>query len=110
MGLELFLEHIIKPPIKDHVIDAILSQVQHERDGYAIHRSTVKGCTDIFLTLESDKAGTTVYKRDFEPIFLTKSEAFYCKEGKELVDSLDSPEFLRVVSHIFVYLFLPDFQ
>jgi len=110
MGLELFLEHIIKPPMKDHIIDAILNQVQHERDGYAIHRSTVKGCIDIFLTLESDKERTTVYKRDFEPTFLNKSEVFYSKEGKELVSSLDSPEFLRVVSPIFVYLSFPDFQ
>lgn len=111
MGLELFLEHIIKPPIKDHIIDAILSQVQHERDGQVIHRSTVKGCTDVFLTLERDKAGTTVYKCDFEPTFLKKSETFYFKEGKELVASLDTPEFLRVVSPIFVInAFLTSFR
>ena len=111
MGLELFLEHIIKPPIKDHIIDAILSQVQHERDGQVIHRSTVKGCTDVFLTLERDKAGTTVYKCDFEPTFLKKSETFYFKEGKELVASLDTPEFLRVVSSIFVInAFLTSFR
>ncbi|KIM39866.1 hypothetical protein M413DRAFT_19621 [Hebeloma cylindrosporum] len=101
MGLELFLEHIIKPPIKDHIIDAILSQVQHERDGQVIHRSTVKACTDVFLTLERDKAGTTVYKCDFEPIFLKKSETFFSKEGKELVASLNTPEFLRVVEERF---------
>jgi cullin 3 len=109
MGLELFLEHIIKPPIKDHIIDAILSQVQHERDGYVIHRSTVKGCIDMFLTLEIDKADTNVYKRDFEPTFLKKSEAFYFKEGNELVALLDPPGFLRVVSYIFAFLPLPDF-
>ena len=111
MGLDLFLEHIIKPPIKDHIIDAILSQVQHERDGQVIHRSTVKGCTDVFLTLERDKAGATVYKCDFEPTFLKKSEIFYSKEGKELVALLDTPEFLRVVSLVFVTdAFLTSFR
>ncbi|KAF8968105.1 Cullin-domain-containing protein [Flammula alnicola] len=72
MGLELFLNHIIKPPIRDHLVSAILNQVRHERDGDVIGRSTVKGCVDVFLSLEVDRDGTTVYKRDLEPVFLAE--------------------------------------
>ncbi|KAF8910649.1 ubiquitin ligase SCF complex subunit Cullin [Gymnopilus junonius] len=97
MGLELFLNHIVdKPSIKSQVVSAILSQVQHERDGYVINRSAMKECVDIFLGLEVSK-GTTVYKHDLEPIFLEKSEVFYQKEGEHLATSCDTPEFLRLV-------------
>lgn len=99
MSLELFLNHIInKPSIKTQVVTAILNQVQHERDGYVINRSAVKECVDVFLSLEASK-GTTVYKRDLEPVLLEKSEAFYQKEGEHLATSCDTPEFLRLVSH-----------
>ncbi|KAF9477929.1 Cullin-domain-containing protein [Pholiota conissans] len=101
MGLQLFLDHIIKPPIKDHLVSAILSQVRHERDGESIHRSTVKGCVDVFLSLEVDRDGTTVYKRDLEPVFLSESQDFYEKEGKRLLHSCDGPEFLRLAEERF---------
>ncbi|KAF8183923.1 Cullin, partial [Pholiota molesta] len=78
LGLQLFLDHIIKPPIKDHLVRAILNQVRHERDGDSIHRSTVKGCIDVFLSLEAERDGTT-------------SQEFYEKEGGHLVNSCDGP-------------------
>ena len=95
MGLTLFYKHIIKPPIKDHIITAILNQVEHERNGYGINRSAVKGCAEVFLSLKSDDV--TVYKRDLEPRLFQESEVFYEKKGKELVNSYDAPEILRRV-------------
>lgn len=95
MGLTLFYKHIIKSPIKDHIVTAILNQVRHERNGYGINRSAVKGCVEVFLRLNFDDA--TVYKHDLEPRLLQESEAFYKKEGQELVNSCDAPEFLRRV-------------
>ena len=100
MGLQLFLSHIICTSIKEHLVSAILNQVRHERDGDVIHRSTVKGCVDVLLSLEVDRDGTTVYKRDLEPVFLQESEEFYEREGERLVNSCDAPEFLRRVSLI----------
>ena len=95
MGLTLFYKHIIKPPIKDHLVTAILNQVGHERNGYGINRSAVKGCVEVLLCLHSNDV--TVYKRDLEPKFLQESEAFYEKEGQDLANSCDAPEFLRRV-------------
>lgn len=95
MGLTLFFKHIIKSPIKDHVITAVLNQVRHERNGYGISCSAVKGCVEVLLCLSSDDV--TVYKRDLEPKLLQESEVFYEKEGRDLVNSCDAPEFLRRV-------------
>jgi cullin 3 len=99
-GLNLFQKHIIRPPIQQHLVDSILNQIQFERNGYSINRSSVKGCVDVFSSLEVDGASKTVYKRDLEPVFLKESEAFYQKEGLQLIDSCDAPEFLRRVRHI----------
>ncbi|KAJ2917406.1 hypothetical protein MD484_g3007, partial [Candolleomyces efflorescens] len=83
-GVELFLSHIVKSPLKDHLVDAILKQVHCERDGYPINRSAVKGCVDVFLWLETDQG--TVYKRELEPLFLKESEAFYKNEASKLLN------------------------
>ena len=95
MGLTLFYKHIIKPPIKDHLLTAILNQVGHERNGFGINRSAVKGCVEVLLCLKSEDV--SVYKRDLEPRLLQESEVFYEKEGLDLVNSCDAPEFLRRV-------------
>ena len=91
----LFNKHIIKAPIKDHLLTAILNQVGHERNGYGINRSAVKGCVEVLLLLKSEDV--SVYKRDLEPRLLQESEVFYEKEGQDLVNSCDAPEFLRRV-------------
>ncbi|RDB26053.1 Cullin-3 [Hypsizygus marmoreus] len=100
-GLHLFLKHIIRPPIQQHIVSAVLNQIQFERDGYSINRFPVKGCVDVLLSLDIDDAGVTVYKRDLEPAFLRESEAFYKAEGVKLLESCDAPEFLRRVESRF---------
>lgn len=98
-GLSLFLKHIIRPPIRDHVIAAILKQIQFERDGYSINQSSVKGCVEVLRNLWVDDANNiTVYQHYLEPTFLRESEAFYKTEGLKLLDSCDAPEFLARVS------------
>ncbi|KAH9949907.1 Cullin-domain-containing protein [Amylocystis lapponica] len=100
-GFLLFLKHIIRPPIEDHIISAILTQIQTERDGYVINRSAVKGCVDVFLQLYDEHEDITVYKRDIEPAVLKESEAFYKKEGEHLLETCDAREYLsRVESRL----------
>ncbi len=68
----------------------------------------MKGCVDVLLSLEVDRDGTTVYKRDLEPVFLQESQEFYEREGERLVNSCDAPEFLRRVSLISFYANFSD--
>lgn len=97
-GLNLFLKHIIRPPIKDHLVTAILNQIQFERDGYVVNRSAIKGCVDVFITLE-DANGLSVYKRDVEPSVLRESQTFYELEGQKLLESCNASEYLRRVCY-----------
>ncbi|THH15832.1 hypothetical protein EW146_g4703 [Bondarzewia mesenterica] len=96
-GRHLFLTHIIRPPIKDHVTAAILSLLRIEREGYTINRSAATGCVDVLLQLTVATDGTTVYKRDLEPAILRESEAFYKAEGERLLETCAAPEYLRRV-------------
>ena len=99
-GLLLFIKHIIRNPIEGHVISAILTLIQTERDGYTINRSSVKGCVDVFLQLQdlSTREVLSIYRRDIEPVVLKESEVFYKKEGDRLLETCDAPEYLRRVS------------
>ena len=100
-GLDLFLKHIIRPPINKQVVSAILTQIRVERDGNMINCSAVKGCVDVFLSLHSLPDGPPVYKTMLEPEILRESELFYSAEGQSLVDDCDTPEYLRRVRHLY---------
>jgi Cullin family len=99
-GLDLFLKHIIRPPIDKHLVSAILTQIQVERDGHVINRSAVKGCVDVFLGLHAEPDGPSVYKQELEPAILQESQLFYQNEGRRLLVSCDAPEYLRRVSKL----------
>ncbi|CCM00091.1 uncharacterized protein FIBRA_02118 [Fibroporia radiculosa] len=94
-GLFLFVKHILRPPIQDHMTSAILTQIHTERDGYVINRSAVKGCVDVLLQLFDEDDNISVYKRDLEPAVLKESEIFYKKEGVSLIETCDASDYLR---------------
>jgi hypothetical protein len=100
VGLTLFLTHIIRSPrhpIHTHLIATLLSQVQLERDGETITRSTVRECVDVLLRLTDDRDGKNVYLSDFEPEFLRRSGEFYRLEASEMLESGDAGLYLRNV-------------
>jgi cullin 3 len=106
VGLTLFLSTIIrssKHPIHTHLIATLLSQVQLERDGEVIQRSTVRECVDILLRLvpsherEGGIVGQSVYLSDFEPEFLRRSGEFYEREAGEMLERGDASQYLRNV-------------
>ncbi len=99
MGLRLFVELIFRPPIKDHLINAILNQIEYERDGYDINRSAVKGSVDVFISLHNQIGGPTIYKEDLEPAILKESRSFYESTGHKLLSTCDAPDYLRRVWH-----------
>lgn len=103
VGLTLFLQHIIRStshPIHTHLIATLLSQVQLERDGETITRSTVRECVDILLRLTAPEreGGENVYLTDFEPEFLRRSAEFYKLEAVEMLETGDASQYLRNVS------------
>ena len=96
-GMTIFRDHVFKSPIKEHIIDAILTQIEIERDDHTINRSAVKSCVDVFLQLHIGDGSETVYKNVLEPEILEASKKYYFAEGERLVSACDAPEFLRRV-------------
>ncbi|KIY72339.1 Cullin-domain-containing protein [Cylindrobasidium torrendii FP15055 ss-10] len=97
MGLALFVQLVFRPHIKEHLVAAILNQIEYEREGYDINRSAVKGCVDVFISLHNTGSRQTIYKDDLEPSILAASREFYSKRGNTLISSCDAPEYLRRV-------------
>jgi cullin 3 len=102
-GLTIFLNTIIRStthPIREHLLSAILSQIQLDRNGETIQRSTVRECVDIFLRLAAVGPGgeETVYALDLEPVVLSASTEYYTQEATELLDRGDALAYLRTVS------------
>jgi cullin 3 len=91
LGHDLFVKHILCPPIKDHVINAVL---HIERDGYVINRSAVTSCVDTLSKLSVSSDGMTVYKQYLEPEILSQSEAYYKAEASTLLETCDTLEYL----------------
>jgi len=98
LGRDLFVKHIIRPPIKDHIINAILSLLHIERDGYVINRSAITSCVDALSKLSDSSDGTTIYKRHLEPEILRESEVYYKAEASRLLETCDALEYLRRVN------------
>lgn len=101
-GLQLFLSHIVRAtthPIHTHLIGTLLAQVQLERDGLTIQRSSVADCVDFLLRLENPErlGGRSVYATDFEPEFLRRSAEFYRQEAVAQLVKGDSSAYLRDV-------------
>ncbi|EIM90785.1 Cullin-domain-containing protein [Stereum hirsutum FP-91666 SS1] len=100
-GQNLFLKHIIRPPIKDHIISAILGLLRIERDGYVINRSAATGCVDVLLQLSNKNDTLSVYKEDLEPVILKETEGYYRAEGDRLLETCDASECLRRIDSRF---------
>jgi len=91
VGLTLFLQHIVRSaahPVHTHLVATLLSQVQLEREGETITRSTVRECVDILLrlTVPEREGGQNVYLTDFEPEFLRRSAEFYSMEAVDMLE------------------------
>ncbi|KAI0033547.1 Cullin-domain-containing protein [Vararia minispora EC-137] len=95
-GRDLFLKHIIRPPIIDHIVSSILKLLRIDRDGYITDLFALQGCVQVLLNLQlSDGAEyTSVYKRDLEPSILRETTEFYAAEGVRLLQTCGASEFL----------------
>lgn len=100
-GIDLFLKHIIQPPIKSRIVSAISTLLRIERDGHPINRSAVTsavmGCVDVLLQLRHENDTLSVYEKDLEPFILKETEGYYRSEGDRLLETCDASEFLRRV-------------
>ncbi|KAF8340363.1 Cullin-domain-containing protein [Cantharellus anzutake] len=99
-GMQLFLDRIIRSPlyaVHRHMLSTLQQQIRLERDGYPVNRSAIKGSIDVYRELIDGGLNVTVFKKEMEPPILEESETYYKREGEQLLDTCDAPEFLRRV-------------
>lgn len=100
MGLNVFRDKVVrsrKYPIQKHLISAMLTQIQLERNGDVIDRSAIQSAVAMLVELSDPDSNNTVYAVDFEAKYLETSTSFYQIESQKLVSSYDAPEFMRKV-------------
>ena len=98
MGRDQFVQRFLRPQIKDHVINAILSLLHNERKGQVVNRSAIKNCVNALSQLTDSSDGTTVYERHLEPRILHQTEVYYEAEVGKLLLTCSALEYLRKVN------------
>ncbi|CEP08220.1 hypothetical protein [Parasitella parasitica] len=100
MGLNLFRDKVIRSkqyPIQKHLISAMLTQIQLERNGDVIDRSAIQSAVSMLVQLTDPDTKLTVYAIDFEATYLDTTVSYYQIESQKLVSSYDASEFMRKV-------------
>ncbi|MEW5303513.1 MAG: hypothetical protein WDW36_006197 [Sanguina aurantia] len=91
LGLELWRENIVRnKPIADRLLLILRDLVQRERGGELVEHGLIKSVTQMLVDL-----GQSVYVEDFEKHFLSAAADFYKIEAATLMQSCDSPEYLK---------------
>lgn len=96
MGHIIFKKYILRnEDVHRRFIDYILDRINEERRGEKIERDFLRG--GIKILIELGFGNTSVYKKDFEKIFLEKSHEFYHNESQEKIATHSAHEYLMVV-------------
>lgn len=91
MGLELFSDHIASNNVvQSRTVEGILMLIEKERNGEVVDRTLLKSLLRMFSDLQ-------IYKDAFESKFLVATKQLYQAEGKNKMQQLDVPEYLRHV-------------
>ncbi|CAH7690496.1 cullin-4A [Phakopsora pachyrhizi] len=94
----------------------IITLITSERLGDTVNSSVIRSSTDMLKDLSNHgpeiikriddrtggyagggRAGQSIYKTDFEPVFLSQSREFYREEANRLLSSCDASQYLRKV-------------
>ncbi|CAO1622432.1 unnamed protein product [Sympodiomycopsis kandeliae] len=101
LALVQWRDHTFRPIQSKQILsDAVLKQIQRQRNGETIDTGLTKCVVDSFVSLGVDENDTTqqnveVYKRDFEAAFLDATELFYRAESDAFVGANSVTDYMR---------------
>lgn len=96
MGHILFKKYILRDEqVHPRFINFLLDEINSERRGEKIEREVLRGAIKILIELGF--GNNNVYKKDFEKIFLDKSQDFYNNEAMEKITTHSTGDYLTVV-------------
>ena len=91
LGLNLWRDNIIhSSKIQSRLQDTLLELVQRERTGEVIDRGLMRNIIKMLMDL-----GSSVYKVDFEKLFLDVSADFYRGESQQFIECCDCGDYLK---------------
>ncbi|WFD30854.1 hypothetical protein MSPP1_001878 [Malassezia sp. CBS 17886] len=103
LGMDLFRDTVVRServPVHQNLIATLLRQIHCEREGASVERGTIKVVADMLLALmhpTSAAPRSTVYRRDFEPIFLATSSEYFACEAARLLAEGNATHYLQQV-------------
>lgn len=96
MGHIMFKKFILRDnDVHTRFINFILERINEERNGEKIERDFIRGAIKILIELGF--GNNNVYKKDFEKIFLEKSNDFYINEAQQCIATHSAYEYLKIV-------------
>ncbi|KAJ1971526.1 hypothetical protein H4R35_005211 [Dimargaris xerosporica] len=100
MGLQLFRDHVIRSnhaPIQARLLEAVQNNIDVERRGGSINRSTMQTIIRLLTMLPDNlpRVPQSVYQHAFEPALLQATAAFYAQQSTEWAKYLGAPDFLK---------------
>lgn len=99
LGVSLFRDLVLrdpKLPIEPSLIEATVSQINYERDGYTIDKSLLFSITEMMSTIPSPSSDC-VYVETFEPALISNSKVYYAQEWTKKFPIFSTTEYLRYV-------------
>lgn len=100
----LFWKDIFWQAIRSHLTKAILKQINSDRSGESIDGRLVQGILASIVELGLNEEGPTdmrpnlsVYKSDFENLFLENTDSFYRREGTAFFNQNPVTEYMKRV-------------
>ena len=91
-GLEKF-KSIVYERIKTRVVEAVLHEVNREREGQIIDQQLPRSCTELFEDMGMNTLD--VYMEDFEQELLRSSRTFYQRTAADWVERESTPDYLK---------------
>lgn len=101
LALVQWRDYMFKRVQREHVLsDALLKQIQLQRNGETIDTGLAKRVVDSFVSLGVDENDTTqqnvdVYKREFEGSFLEATQLYYKTESDAFVAANSVTDYMR---------------
>ena len=96
-GLTHFKD-IVYEELKKDVTNAVLFQINEERDKIPIDRSLLKNVVDLYVQM--GVGSIEVYEEDLEAPFLTSTKEYYARKADEWMAVDDSPSYLMKVEKV----------
>ena len=94
MQYSQFKHHVIlNPAIKERLIQLLIKEIRHEREGEIIEKSQIRN--SVQMLIEVCKNSRKLYEQEFEKVLLQETADFYKLESQQLITDSSCGSFLE---------------